>query len=366
MKKDRIRYAVVGLGHISQVAALPPFKKRNFKSQLCALVSGTPEKLKKVGKQYKIDRLYDYSEYDELLESGEVDAVYIGLPNTMHYDYAKRAIEKGIHVLCEKPLCPTEKECIELIKAAEENKVKLMTAYRLHFEPINLKVLELIKKNKIGEPVTFSSVFSYQIKDENIRLDQEKAGGAIFDIGIYCVNAARSVFGEGPQAVYGNLIKGQDKRFKEVDGTVNALLFFSEGRSAQFTASFAAFSRSYYEVVGTKGSIRVEPAYEYAEGLAMTVTTERGKKVIKHKKIDQFAAEIEYFSECILKNKKVKADGKEGLADIQVIRAIEESSSKGKLIRLEQINTEGPQTKEKRRYDSHGKPNLVGVESAGV
>ena len=105
----KIRYAVVGLGHIAQVAVLPAFPTaRN--SELVALISHDAEKRKKLGRKYKVDRLTSYDEYDECLSDG-VDAVYITLPNHLHREYAVRAAEAGVHVLCEKPLAVTSEEC---------------------------------------------------------------------------------------------------------------------------------------------------------------------------------------------------------------------------------------------------------------
>src|SRR4051794_37847345 len=150
-----IRYAVVGLGHIAQVAVLPAFKHAE-RSSLTALVSGDATKRKKIGRKYKVPHVYSYEEYGECLANEEVDAVYIALPNDMHCEYTVRAAEAGKHVLCEKPMAVTEDECRRMIAAAEANRVKLMIAYRLHFEEANLKVLEMIRQGEIGEPRFFS------------------------------------------------------------------------------------------------------------------------------------------------------------------------------------------------------------------
>lgn len=363
----KIRYAVVGLGHIAQAAILPAFKKKIDNSELTALVSGSDKKLKKLGKQYKVSKTCDYSEYEELLDSGEIDAVFIALPNTMHFHYSKVALERGIHVLCEKPLCPTVNECEELIHISKESGAKLMTAYRLHFDPLNLKVVELIEKGEIGDPVIFSSLFSYQVKEGNVRLERDQAGGAHYDIGVYCVNAARYIFRDEPEAVFGNLIMKQDRRFKEVDGTVNATLLFPQGKSAQFTASFAAYERSLYEIVGTEGSIRVEPAYEYTEGLSFTIENKKGKRVHRQKKHDQFAPEINYFSDCILNDKPVETDGEEGLADVRILEAIQQSSRSGKVIELRDFETDYPHPRMAQKFRPHGRPrDLIDVESASI
>src|SRR5919107_3152787 len=111
----KIRYAVVGLGHISQVAVLPGFAHAE-NSELAALVSDDPEKLDKLGRRYKVKTRFSYERYDECLRSGEIDAVYIALPNHLHRSYSERAARAGVHVLCEKPMAVTEDDCLSMIR----------------------------------------------------------------------------------------------------------------------------------------------------------------------------------------------------------------------------------------------------------
>jgi len=156
----KIRYAVIGLGYISQVALLPAFAHAKKNSELVALVSGDPEKLKQLSRQYGVQRTYSYEQYEDCLNGGEVDAVYIGLPNHMHRDYTVRAARAGVHILCEKPMAVTEQDCEVMIAEAREKEVKLMIAYRLHFEEANLKAIELVQSGKLGEVRLFNSTFT--------------------------------------------------------------------------------------------------------------------------------------------------------------------------------------------------------------
>src|SRR5262249_12668104 len=143
-------YAVVGLGHIAQKAVLPSFRHAKENSRLVALVSGDPEKRKQLSKRYGKTRAYAYDEYEDCLRSADVDAVYIALPNHLHCDYAVRAAQAGKHILCEKPMAVTEAECRKMIDAANSNNVRLMIAYRLHFERANLKAMELAQSGELG------------------------------------------------------------------------------------------------------------------------------------------------------------------------------------------------------------------------
>jgi predicted dehydrogenase len=268
MARKKVRYAVIGLGHIAQAAMLPAFRHAQRNSQLAALVSGETKKLRTIGRRYGVEKLCSYDDADALFESGEIDAVYIALPNDMHKEWTLRAARAGLHVLCEKPMAVTERECEQMMRATRDAKVKLMIAYRLHFERANLEAAQLARGGKLGELRFFSSDFSMQVNDDNIRLERERGGGPLFDIGIYCINAARYCLGEDPVAVWATATRSRDRRFREVEETVTGVMRFKDERLASFTCSFGAADRSTYTLTGTRGSITVDPAYEYDEGLA--------------------------------------------------------------------------------------------------
>jgi glucose-fructose oxidoreductase len=336
-QKKRVRYAVVGLGYISQVAVLPAFAHASQNSELTALVSGDPQKLRTLSRKYRVPHTYSYEQYSDCLESGEVDAVYIALPNHMHRAYTEGAAGAGIHVLCEKPMALDEADCEAMIAAAERARIKLMIAYRLHFERGNLGAIEAIKSGKIGEPRIFTSVFSQQVKAGNSRLKKNVGGGAIYDMGVYCLNAARYLFRAEPNEVFGWNLNSGDKRFQEVPEMTSALLKFPDDRIASFATSFGATDRSVFEVIGTEGVVKMDPAYEMAEDLKAEVTIggRTTKKVFK--KRDQFAPELVYFSDCILNDKEPAPSGQEGLADVRIIRAILEAAEIGRPVSLPQV-----------------------------
>ena len=235
-----MRYAIVGLGWISQEAVLPAFSHAKSNCELRALVTQDPVKARRLGRKYNVPLTFAYDEYDRLLASGEIDAVYIALPNSMHHTYAIAAAKAGIHVLCEKPMALGEAECQAMIEAAEENNVKLMIAYRLHFERANLEAVEAIRSGKIGQPRIFSSTFSQQMAPANTRLLSRLGGGPLWDIGIYCINAARYLFQSEPEQVYAMAATSSDKRFSEVEESVTGTLRFPGARLAMFSCSFGA------------------------------------------------------------------------------------------------------------------------------
>jgi glucose-fructose oxidoreductase len=363
--RPKVRYAVVGLGHIAQVAVLPAFAHAQ-NSELAALVSDDPEKLEKLGRRYKVKARFSYAQFDECLRSGVVDAVYIALPNHLHREYTERAARAGVHVLVEKPMAVTEEDCLSMIRVTEKNGVKLMVAYRLHFEEANLKAIDLVQSGRLGEPRLFDSVFTMTVKEGDIRLNpRELGGGTLYDIGIYCINAVRNLFGAEPMEVVAFSANNGDPRFLECEETTSAILRFpGRERLAAFTCSFGAADVSAYRVVGSEGDLVMEPAYEYAGELKQRVTVNGRSRERTFPKRDQFAPELVSFSDCILTGVAPEPSGLEGLADVRVIRALYRSADTGQPVTLEPFSKEdGPSLDQELRRPPVRKPELVNTES---
>lgn len=320
-----IRYAVVGLGHIAQVAVLPAFAHAG-NSELAALVSSDRGKLKALARRYGIENAVSYEEFDDLCRRGAIDAAYIALPNHLHREYTEIAARAGVHVLCEKPMALTVRDAEAMIRACERGGVKLMIAYRLHFERANLEAIDLVESGRIGEPRYFSSDFSLDVKNDNIRIRKETGGGALWDLGIYCVNAARYLFRDEPIEAVAMTAARDDARFREVEEMLSAILRFPGERLAHFTCSLGAADLATYRVVGTKGDVILNPAYEYAIELEREVTVGGRKSHKKYEKRDQFAPELIHFSECILEGREPEPSGEEGLLDVCVIEALYRSA----------------------------------------
>ncbi|MBN4005928.1 Gfo/Idh/MocA family oxidoreductase [Nostoc sp. LPT] len=329
----KIRYAVVGLGWFAQEAALPSFVHTE-NSKLVALVSDDPTKSEELSKKYGINHTYSYEEYEDCLASGEVDAVYIALPNHLHCDYTVRAANQAIHVLCEKPMAVTEEECEVMIKAADDNNVKLMIAYRLHLEEANLQAVEILRSKQIGEPRIFNSVFTQQVEEGNIRLQDATGGGTLYDIGIYCINAARYLFQDEPIEVFAVAASKGEERFSEVEEMTSVILRFPNERLATFTCSFGGASVSSYQIVGTQGDLRVESAYAWQGELKhyLTINGETQERTFEDR--DQLAAEFTYFSDCILQDKEPEPSGTEGLIDVSIIQALYQSIETGQPVQI--------------------------------
>ena len=319
---EPVRFAVIGQGYFAQGAVLPGFKEADG-CELRAIFSEDETKLRALKRKYGVAAALGYDQYDDYLRSGAVDAVYVALPNDKHAEYVIRAARAGVHVLCEKPIATNSADAERMLAACADNGVKLMIAYRLHFEGATLEAIERVRRGDIGRPRFFSSTFAMQVRGGNIRTRRARGGGPLLDLGIYCVNAARALFRAEPtEALAMSASLRGDRRFKEIDEQVTAVLRFPGDRLAQLTCSFGAHDHSALAVIGEKGRIRMDPAYEYASGL--TVDTEiTGKKPQRKTfpKRDQIAAELIAFARCIRDGREPEPSGEEGLADLYVLEA---------------------------------------------
>ena len=359
---SKIRIAVAGLGHFAQAAVLPAIEQLPD-VELTALVSGSRHKLDELGKRYGARAGCAYDRLDDLLASDTVDAIYIAVPNDLHAELTLVAARHGVHVMCEKPMAPTEAECMQMIRACELRHVKLMIAYRLHFEGANLVAVELARGGEIGEPRLFSSVFSMQIRGGNVRTQPRRGAGPLYDIGTYCLNAARYLFRTEPIEVSAMKLSGRDPRFAAVDEAFAVTLRFPLDRVAQFTCSFGAHDRAYYQVVGTDGFLTLDNAYEYAAEMTLHVEGKHGAKTRTFTKRDQIAAEIEYFARCIRDDLDPEPSGWEGLADVRILQAIQSSARFGRVVPIDPIpRPRRPDLGQEIRMPAHELPALVDVE----
>jgi predicted dehydrogenase len=329
----RIRYVVVGAGNIAQGAVLPAFAHALDNSELVGICSSNDDKRAALARAYNV-RSRHYSDLDALVKQTGAQAAYIALPNHLHREYTERAARLGLHVLCEKPMAPTVAECQAMIRVAREQRVRLMIAYRLHFEEANLHAVDLIRSGKIGEPVLFSGFFTQQVREGDIRTRADVAGGALGDAGIYCINAARYLFAAEPVEVVGFSEVDSDARFHGVDATTVALLRFPKGKLAQLGTSQAAAHVSSCRVIGTRGDIRLDPAFDYVGERRCCISIDGKTEQRTFRPSDQFAPELLYFSRCILENQDPEPSGEEGLADVRVIEAIGRSVASGKAVML--------------------------------
>jgi glucose-fructose oxidoreductase len=359
MAPSPVRFAVVGLGHIAQRAVLPAFAHARSKAVLAALVSGEPRKRRVLGRRFEGAVACGYDDYDDLLASGSVDAVYIALPNHMHADFAQRAMAAGIHVLCEKPMATTIADARAMTRAARRSGVQFMVAYRLHFDPATLKAIDLARERRAGALRIFASLFSSPVERGDIRLEREGRGG-LFDLGVYCVNAARMVFRSEPievVAMHAGLGAG---RFREVPEMTAAVLRYPGERIAMFTCSLSTHRGSSWSAVAVRRLVHMEPAYSYREPLVVRVSTESASRTRRFSVHDQFAAELEHFVARIRSGRSAEPSAREGEADVRILDAIDRSARTGRRVRLPALPRDAsPDPRQARAHPRVGPTRMV-------
>src|SRR5688572_473504 len=266
----------------------------------------------------------------------------------MHRDFALRALNANVHVLCEKPLATTVADARELTRAAERSGNQFMVAYRLHFDPATLTAIDLARQNKAGDLRIFASVFSSPVARGDIRLERKGRGG-LFDLGIYCVNAARMVFRSEPtevMAMHAGLGAG---RFREVPEMTAALLRYPGERVAMFVCSLNAFRGSSWSAVTTKRLVRMDPAYTYHDPLVVQLHTNHVSRTRRYGVHDQFAAELNHFVTRIRSGRKTEPSVREGEADIHILDAIDRSARIGRKVRLRALPRDAAPTRQQAR-----------------
>jgi predicted dehydrogenase len=338
---QRVGYAVVGLGHLALEEVLPALSMCK-KSKLVALVSGSPEKLKKVAAQYgvKEQSCYSYQNFDTIKNNAEVDVIYIILPNGLHKEYVIRSAQAGKHVLCEKPMANTAAECRDMIAACKAAKVKLMVAYRMQYQPHAEYLKEKIKAKEFGAVKLIDTTNSQSSANPN-HWRHKKAlagGGALPDIGLYCINTLRFILGQEPTEVFAYQYSTPgNPLFKEVEELVTWQMRFSNGIIANCSTDYDVHESRHLRIMNERGWYDLENAYAYKGQQLKTSKAEGPLKMqnsINIPEKNQFATEMDYFSECVMNNKEPKSPGEEGLRDHVIMEAIYQSAREGRPVKV--------------------------------
>jgi predicted dehydrogenase len=328
--KKKIRYGFVALGDIAQEAMLPGVEHTG-NSTIAALVTGDPVKAGRLAERYGVAHTYSYEQFPELLQSGNVDAVYIATPNWRHAEFVLPALTAGIHVLVEKPLEIDSARCQQIVDAQRASKAKLMVAYRLHFEPATVAAIERVRNGELGQVHLFTSTFAQVVDPANHRATSGAAAGPVLDMAPYPVNAVRNLFGAEPTEVSAFGSRHANSGLGDFDDTVTVMLRFPEGRLAHFAVSYYGNAIDAYTVLGTKGSLQVQPGYTYGKSLEHFLTVGAKEDKISYKNTDHFGGEMKYFSDCILHDIDPEPDAEEGMADVRVLEAIQRSLATGQV-----------------------------------
>ncbi|MCG3122250.1 MAG: Glucose--fructose oxidoreductase [Phycisphaerales bacterium] len=334
----KIKLALVGLGKLMVDEVLPALGQSQ-RCEVTALVTGNPEKGRAIARHFGIDdaKILGYGDIPRLKDDQSVEAVYIATPNTVHTRDTVAALEAGTHVCCEKPLAGTVEDCERMIRAAKQAGRTLMTAYRVHHEPINNEMRRMIREGTYGRPrfVNFDACLDVG-KREQYRLSKELAGGgSVFDIGIYALNTTRWLLGESPVEASA-MINDQsgDERFDEVEGYIAFQLRFPSGCIAVCTSSFGTARVNRYKVICERGWVGMEPATEYRTLHGFHGDDTQVCEIKKPFSVNQFTAELDHFARCIAEGKEVESSGEEGRKDVDFMHKIYHAARSGRRVEL--------------------------------
>ncbi|TBO36405.1 Gfo/Idh/MocA family protein [Pedobacter kyonggii] len=340
-ENERIGYAVVGLGHLALEEVIPALFNCKF-SRLAALVSGDNKKMEKVALQYGISPscCYTYECFDELRDNPDVKVIYIILPNSMHMEFTIRGARAGKHILCEKPMANSSTECRKMITACNKAKVKLMIAYRMHFQPHTLKLKEMVSKNRFGEVRYIEAANGQSSANPEHWRHQAKlaGGGALPDIGIYCLNTIRFILQKEPTEVFAyQYSTPEDPLFKDTEELISWQMKFREGLIASCMAHYKVREIKTLRIHAERGWMFMDRAFAY-KGQQLSTSRADGEEEIEEKislsEPNQFAAEMDHFSQCILTKRAPNTPGEEGLRDQIIMEAIYKSANTGKPVRI--------------------------------
>jgi predicted dehydrogenase len=336
----KLGYAIVGLGGYGLKVIIPQFANCEH-SRLVAVVSGDAAKAQRVAAEHGLSpkSIYSYANFDTIRDNPDVDIVYVCLPNSMHAEYTIRAAQAGKHVMCEKPMAVSVKECEAMIAACKTAGRKLMIGYRVHFEAYNLEAMRLARSGAAGKIRYVRSEHGFVQRDPSVwRLKRAlSGGGSLMDMGVYSLQAARYMTGEEPIAVTAReSTDRRDPRFTEVEDIIDWTLEFPSGAIASCQSMYSA-NQNHVLLMGDTGRIELEPATRYdgnhmwlgRDGREREVTPPAGPAKT------QFAGQLDHLVQSIRTGREPIVSGEEGLRDMRIVEAIYRSAREGRTIRLD-------------------------------
>tara|TARA_R110002049_G_scaffold9962_2_gene49652 strand:- start:13942 stop:15057 length:1116 start_codon:yes stop_codon:yes gene_type:complete len=322
----KLGVALVGLGNYA-TNQLAPALQETIHCYLTGIVTGTKAKEKIWADKYNIPEknIYNYENYDTIISNKDIDIIYVVLPNSMHAEFTIRAAKAGKHVICEKPMALSVSEGNAMVKACEENNVKLSIGYRLQFDPYHKTIINFSKEKNHGKITYVNSQFGFSIGDPTQwRLNKKLAGGgALMDVGVYCIQAARYSFGQEPIALSAQEFNSGADKFKEVDETITWQMEFPDGKISNSTTSYG-FNVNSLLVSTEKTRATLMPAYSYS-GLKGAL----GNEVLEFPPVNQQALQMDAFAMNVKENTKSFVSGEEGVRDLKVVEAIYKSIALG-------------------------------------
>lgn len=321
MNDALVRWGVLSTANIGRIAVNPAIQaSRN--GRLDAVASRDGARARAFADAHGIPRAY--ADYESLVSDPEIDALYIPLPNSMHREWSIRALEQGKHVLCEKPLALNATECREIADAAESNGRLLMEAFMYRFHPRTEALLQVVQDGDLGALRAVRSAFTFRLsRPTDVRFDPALGGGALYDVGCYCVNASRSVIGDEPVEVQAFANWGATG----VDLELAGLLRFASGAHAHFDCALTAERREVVEVAGTDASVTMEGAFLPGRGEVELVERRSGGSTRRRfPGADEYVLMVEHFADAVRGRVALRYPALEAASNMAVIDALYQSA----------------------------------------
>ncbi len=323
MAQPKLRWGVVGTAKIAdQLVRAWELSKTN---ELVAIASRDGAKAKAWAEKNHAGRVFD--SYEKMLAADGIDAVYIPLPNSMHKEWTINAARNGKHVLCEKPLADNTQQVEEIIAARDSFKVTIMEAFMYRFHPKTLRAQKMITEGALGEVRQIRASFGFRLSDmNNIRNQKELTGGALMDVGCYCVNIARRIANAEPLAVQARAVWGDT----DVDHSLAAVLEFPNDVLANIDCSFQIDTHQWYGVSGTRGHLGVTAPFRMGEDDQVLLYDHEGKhEDLIVRGANEYQMMIDHFADAVLNGKPLAYTLENSLGQARTIDALYQSARTG-------------------------------------
>ena len=334
--KKKLGIALVGLGEYS-TSELAPSLQETEHCHLAGIVTGTPRKEKIWADKYGIQEknIYNYDTFDQIADNPDIDVVYVVLPNAMHAEFTIRAAKAGKHVICEKPMAISVKECQSMIQACKNAGVKLGIGYRLHSEPYTQQIKQFVAEETFGKPRFISAGAGYLTGNNWDQWRFNKAlsgGGALMNMGVYAIQGALYAAGENPISISAQEFSTNPAKYKETDETVMMQMAFPSGAVANLHTTHNAHANRLYTSCD-RGWFELDVAYTYGP---LHGRSSQGEITFPHRR--QQALQMDDFAKHVLEGTPNIAPAEMGLRDMQIVEAVYQSIAEGgKTISLEHI-----------------------------
>ena len=320
--REEVRWGVLGCARVATEKAIPGMQACH-NAELVAIASRNLPTAQEAAHTLGIQR--SYGSYDALLADPDIDAVYIPLPNSLHCEWTIKAARRAKHVLCEKPAALDKQQCQAMVDACSASGVLFAEGLMYRHHPQHNRVKELIGSGAIGDVRMMRASFSFLMAERHsrIRLQRSLGGGALMDVGVYCIDACRWILGQEPTHAFA---RAQMSPNGEVDVSFTGILGFPDGVTAMIDGGFTMARRNSYQVVGTEGVIDVPTAFAPTGDACISVKSdsEEGQEHL-FGTVNQFRLEFEHFSDCILQHHAPRLCAHNSVRNLQVISALRQS-----------------------------------------